>query len=73
MLQIHNTKVIDVHQTQQKIEAKNKVVMQHYGTAGRALDKWVELYSKLNEALKSAGDLVNYSTFIDKELQSLQN
>ena len=44
----------------------------HYGTAGRALDKWVELYNGLNEALKAAGDLVNYSTFIDKELQELR-
>jgi hypothetical protein len=52
---------------------KNKSVMLHYNTSSRALDKWVDLYNGLNEALKTAGDLVNYSTFIDKEMEEFQS
>lgn len=61
--------MVEIHNNQQKIESKNKSVNLKYTAAVKEIDKWVGLYNGLNEALKSAGDLVNYSTFIDKEME----
>jgi predicted nucleic acid-binding Zn-ribbon protein len=63
-----NAKVHDLHQNSKRVEHELKELNQQTETMQRRVQDWASLLVKFNAALKELGDVNNWATMIDRDI-----